>query len=93
MTKVSLILLQAGEKQRSDTSGSIAPTSSRFSSAIPPVASADNKRPAEESQSPLQQTQAGLQAPHVQAQPQVQSQSCVLLPPTTALVFNLQDST
>ncbi len=91
MTEVSLILLQAEEKQGNDTSGSGVSSSSHADSAIPPVASADERRPAEDSQPNLQRPQAGLQAPHVQAQPQVQSQNHVLLSSTTASVLDLQN--
>lgn len=73
VTEVSLILLQAEEKQRNGTSGSVVPSSSRSSSANPPVASAHERRPANKGQALLQRPQAGLQVPHVQAQPQVQS--------------------
>jgi len=92
VTEVSLILLQAEEKQRNDTSGRGVPSSSHTGSAIPPVAAADERRPAEETHSPLQRPQAGLQAPQVQAQPQVQSQVCVLLSPTTASVLYFPSS-
>jgi len=64
MTEVSLILLQAGEKHRSETSGSGVPSSSHTGSAIPPVASADERRPADEAQPHLQRPQPGLQALH-----------------------------
>jgi len=93
MTEVSLTLQQAEEKQRDDTSGSGVPSNSHAGSTIPPVASADERRPAEDVQPNLQRSQAGLQAPHVQAQPQVQSQNHVLLSSTTASVLDLQDST
>ena len=93
MTEVSLVMMQAEEKQRNDTSGSGVPLSSHARSTLPPVASADERRPAKESQPNLQRPQAGLQAPHMQAQPQVQSQNHVLLSSTTASVLDLQDST
>jgi hypothetical protein len=42
-----------------------------------PVAGSSERRPADERHSSLQHPQAGLQAPHVQAQLQVQSLICV----------------
>ena len=93
VTELSLILLQAEEKQRNDTDGSIVPSSSRSSSAIPAVACANGTRPADEGQAHLQRPQPGLQAPHEQAQPQVHSHVCVLLLPTTASVLHFPGST
>ncbi len=103
MTEVSLILLQAEEeqrivlqaeeKQRNDTSGSGVPSSSRPGSAISAVAFADERRHADESQPHLQRPQAGLQVPQVQAQPQVQSQVCLLVSPKTASVLYFPGST
>ncbi len=81
VTEVSLIMLQAEEKQRKDTTSSVAPSSSRSSSTIPAVASADERRPADEGQA------------HLQAQPQVHSHVCVLLLPTTASVLYFPGST
>ena len=79
VTELSLILLQAEEKQRNDTDGSIVPSSSRSSSAIPAVACANGTRPADEGQAHLQRPQPGSQAPHEQAQPQVHSHQQLLL--------------
>ena len=86
VTELSLILLQAEEKQRNDTNGSVVPSSSHSSSAIPAVACADETRPADEGQAHLQRPQPGLQAPHVQAQSQAHSHVCILLSPTTVSV-------
>ena len=77
--------------QRNITIGSSVP-SSKHPSAVPAVASVDERRPAEERHSPLQRPQAGLQAPHVQAQPQVHSQVYVLLSPTDFVIY-AQDET
>ncbi|DBB12205.1 TPA: hypothetical protein ACH3X3_006311 [Trebouxia sp. C0006] len=60
--------IQAEGKQRENTGGSVVPSSSHSGSAIPPVASAD-ERTADESQAHLQRPQPGLQA-----QPQAQQQ-------------------
>ncbi len=43
-----------------------------------PVAGSPERRPADESQPHLQRSQAGLQVPHMQAQPQVYSVIYVL---------------
>ena len=53
----------------------------------------NDRSPATESQPDLLRSQPGLQAPHVQARPQVQSQSCALLSSLNAFVFRLQGST
>ena len=53
----------------------------------------NERNPAAKSKPRLQCLQAGLQVTHVQAQPQVQSQLCVLLSPETALVLHLQAGT
>jgi hypothetical protein len=71
MTEVSLIMLQVEEKQGNDTIGSSVSSSSHAGAAILEVASADERMPAETSHPNLQRPQAGLQAPLVQAQPQV----------------------
>ena len=80
------LLLQAEEMQRNITIGSSVP-SSKHPSALPAVASVDERRPAEERQSPLQHPQAGLQALYMQAQPQVHSQVYVLLSPIDFVLY------
>ncbi len=57
-----------------------------------PVAGSSERRPAEDRHSTLQQPQPGLKA-NVQAQPQVQSQSCVQLTSLNAFMLHLQGST
>lgn len=83
VTEVCL-LLQAEETKRNITIGSSVP-SRKHPSPVPADASANERRPAEESRPNLQRPQADLQAPHVQAQPQVHSQAYVLLSPTLTL--------
>lgn len=48
MTEVSFKLLQAREKQRNESSGSSVQSSSQTDLAMPPVASADERRPVDE---------------------------------------------